>query len=699
MGSHYIPVGKIKIDKDILDIVCPAAGYDSTPPPPEIYCPVNGFIPDPTIYHEDPVITEAPRPGDGQIRLIVTDSGSRHIQFRCTVSNAGKYVVTITGVDDTVVLTQTVNNNAVFSTFVPLLEGYPADSYTYYYVDIAPELETNDLTVFISTINATYDSDGGYIIAAFFNAPGLTSLYQAFNLNKRIKIIEVLVGDNITTLVSLGNGASELNKLVLPKNMPELTTIASMLSNSGILDLTFPEYLPLLTIANNVLYGTKLKSFTFPSNLPLLENINRFFYNSEIQEIKFLCSELPALTTAKEFCANTPQLKGKIKYPEMPNVIDVTYLHNESAIEEIEMTGNANSINSLQYFAVNAYNLKKITFPTSMLGITSIKYKLVNVVDNCNNLEEIIMPKYFEITSYENVSFFNSFKGCYKLNTISTLGSSPVAISYGSISNFNNLLSLKRWDQPNFYNNYLNVSVPEGVQGVLEYVDINWNDFQDSNIDLRRQNISIVELKRILSKLVKKSDTIYSLYLTGNPNIDISYGEWNPNIASNRSCQFLKTNFDPRIKIGTSLWATQGNNYPLNIVSADSFKINIISRNVAPLNGSKVRVFTNDYSAFGLITNKTYYIVDSDEDSGINFKLSDTENGTAINFGFGINEIGNTIQSTQSNYVYDIQESGSYFYCYLTHPYLTSSGTRYGFFSDPDYFDIWEILEKGWRPA
>src|SRR5690554_4501715 len=97
MGSHYIPVGKIKIDKEILDIACPAAGYGETPPPPEIYCPANGYeAPEPFTEEPEPPLIP---PGDGEFVFLVDNTLSAYIRFNIV----GNYDAVLTELDGTVI--------------------------------------------------------------------------------------------------------------------------------------------------------------------------------------------------------------------------------------------------------------------------------------------------------------------------------------------------------------------------------------------------------------------------------------------------------------------------------------------------------------------------------------------------------------------------------------------------------------------
>lgn len=531
MGSHYIPVGKIKIDKDILDIVCPAAGYDSTPPPPEIYCPASGYIPDPTIYVEDPVISEAVRPEEGKIRLIVTDSNSRHIQFRCTVSNSGKYVITITGANDTVLSTTTINNNSVFSTFVPLGEGYPATEYTWYYVDIAAELISNDLLSFVQTINATYDPNGGYIIAAYFNAPTLISLQAMFKNMMRIKYIEFVSNANaLITLYEACYNARSLEKFVFPAEMTALTTLSYGWYNAiSLKEINLNEVsVPLLESMNSFMVNTGLKTFTFPKSIDAVQTLRDGLSGNQNLENVTLYESANALEYIDGLFNGCVKLKGSIIYPEMPNLKDFEYIHKDNyEVEEIEFAGtydNETILTEGREMFYNCKKAKKIKFPE----IVYMSNNYFNSIYGCEELEYLILPKkwlstrnYQSNTPYK--AFFLSFLTNPKIKEISKVEETNLEFFFAPTINLSNLSYLESFDQPNIRlgetlsatstvicNNY------SSTRSLLSFIDLNFNGKILNSLNISNTSISLSCLLYIISKPRTADTTIYTNIIKDN---------------------------------------------------------------------------------------------------------------------------------------------------------------------------------------
>jgi len=678
-------------------------------PDPAVYCPVNGYILDPSIYTENPIITETPRPPANQIRLIAIDNGSlNNIYFRCTVSNNGKYVVTVTGKDGAIVNTQTSTNNSYLNYNLPILGGYLAENFTYYFIDIAPELATNELLSFAAPINTTSgDSLGSYIIAAFFNAPALTTLASAFINNKRINFIEFLPTMNdLTSLLSFCSGCSDLSKVVFRNGMPALTTLQSAFINTGYITVELPSSLPSVITMQSTFSGSKIKQFIFPDNMPLLANLQGAFSNSEIESVSFP-TFFPELMTIYQMFLNCYNLKGIITYPEMPKLTTAEqanyYCKN---VEEIIYNGAWNSLSlvGLRNTASDCYKLKKITFPDSITSSLSVTSQ--SIVDNCGSLEEVVLPTTLILPSYDlSIHFFNNFKGCNRIHTISMIENANTGAQYGRLT-YANFITLKRFDQPNtfFTSSSIAFSPAAGIQGKLEFYEIDWDYFNNQMIDFRRQNMSISEIRRILARVNFRANMTYPsyFYLNDNPEWMAVQGYWNPSmvISSGRVMSFSVSVWDSRIRVGSSIFVTQGNGSPqsMEVLANNQFRILATNIVLAPYDGTRMVFYDDYFLQYGVVPGKTYYVVNSENDSGKLFQLSETQNGQPYQFTFGQSPIGLNIKCYADNYVTDISFDGTYYRCTMSFPTITNSGSKYGTFIDSNYFDFFEFYVKNFRP-
>ena len=113
MGSHYIQVGKLKIDQDLMNVICPAAGFT-----PANICPANGYILDPGAAYEPPV--DIGTPSAEEIRLLCTNNSPGVFAVRVTTSAAAKYYAEIyTSTGTLIETTAEVTSGLVLTYYFP----------------------------------------------------------------------------------------------------------------------------------------------------------------------------------------------------------------------------------------------------------------------------------------------------------------------------------------------------------------------------------------------------------------------------------------------------------------------------------------------------------------------------------------------------------------------------------------------------
>ena len=690
-------------------VFCPTNGYEipGTQPNPAIFCPINGYIPDPAAYIPDPLITEVILPPSGVIRLVVEDAGLRTILFNASVSNSGKYQATVIGADNTQLAQTTHNNNSTATITLPLEAGFlSASGYYYYYVDITSELPTNNLLTFRVNYSLTYDELGGYVIAAFINAPTLTSLANAFNAIKRIRYIEFLSeSTSLTTLVSFAENATALRKLIFV-SLPEVVLMIRMLFSTNYVSVNFPAIIPKLSSASYMCYNAKFGDFVFSFEAPLLMDLSQCFVDAEVYSITFTPTSFPELTTIYWFCRNSIGLRGTVKYPLMPKLTTMASAHeNNATVQQIIFNGAMDSLLTWAYLANNCYALTKLVLPESVLGMTTLSTNAAGsgVVTNCNNLEELVLPKVFNITvGNTNGIFFNHFQGCVKLRTISMIEETN-NLQCGLL-NGSNLMALERFDQPNAFwttnTVQTNFSKNAGLLGKLEYLEMDWDNWPKTAIYIERNNFNFTEVRRILARIDPlKSQTVHLFKMFSNPLIDYHCLADNTSWGANHEFTILKSNWNANaMKVGSSMFATQNNRFPTMFIKADDTFTLYTGWTKAPLNDTKIVFYTDTYSSYGMAPFKTFYVVNSQGTAGKVFQLSETLGGTPFAFNFGAELIDTYISFFASNNITSIVEEASNYRCTMTFPYYPNSGSRNGVWVNPDVFDWWELFEKGFYP-
>ena len=687
-------------------IYCPANNYHPLPNP-ATFCPINGYIPDPSAYVPDPILTEIIPPASGKIRLVVEDAGLRTISVLVSVSNSGKYQVTIIGQDNTQLSQVSYANNNTSTIILPSAPGFLSnEGYRYYYVDITPELPANNLLTFRTAVNATYDDLGGYVIAAFINAPTLTSLANAFNGMRRIRYIEFLSeSPSLTTLTYFACFATSLRKLIFV-TLPEVVSMSNMLYGTNYVDVVFPTSLPKLSTAASMLNSSKCRNFVFNFEAPLLQDLSSCFNKAEVPSITFTAASFPELTTIYYFCKDAIGLKGTVNYPLMPKLTNMASVHeNNLTVEQIIFNGAMNSLNNWLYLANGCFALKKLVLPESILGMTTLSTSATAtaIANNCNNLEELVLPKVFKPTAGNtNGYFLNHLTGCIKLKTISTIEeTNNLQCGY---FNGSFLMALERWDQPNAFwttnSASLSFTKTAGTLGKLEYLEMDWENWPKVAIGVERNNFDFPEIRRILARQNPlKNQSFHLFQIMGNPLIDYNCLGDPTSLGMNHTLKILKSSWKSHVmKVGTSMIAQQNSQNPQLYIKADNTFTLYSAWTRAPLNGTKVVFATNTYSSYGLLPYKVFYIVNSEEYSGNVFQLSETLGGQPYAFNFGPELVNTIVNFLASNNIVSITSDATYYTCICSFPYYPNSGSRYAWFVNPDVFDWWEMIEKGYKP-
>jgi hypothetical protein len=663
MGSHYIPVGKIKIDKEILDIVCPAAGYGETPPPAEIYCPINGYIPDPTKYVDDPVIEESIKePGVGEISILVGNPPLEDkVKFRCSVSNSGKYNVFIYGADNTLLSATLLNNNAYFDDFLPETGGIQADGFQMFNIVLAPEIAENNLSTF--RIFKDTNFPGTQYIAVYFNAPGLTSLSDAFYQIAKLKVVEFLGDYNSLTNM---HGCFEqtpdllkvsmpgafpvladmstcfattplLQEVILPSQLPGVTTMTSLFFNSGIGEVWLPASMPSLIHLVSAFNGAKrLKNVTLPVSAPNIAHYETLFKDCENLEnaFNFPVQDATGITTIRYMAQNAYKLKGNFVFPEYQECNNVDYaFDNARSIKSIIFSGSMDSCTRIYGTFNNCLSLETLVLPESMIAITDAR-NLGNVAsfNNLENLKTFILPKYLQNSSNwlnPNTNFLYSFTNAKKLETLSTVESAhPSTVGY-ALWNF--LWNLKTFDQPNLKFDRINFWPNGGSfskKGKLETVNLDFSTI-NGGFDVRYQNLSKTEVQRILNLLPKLDNSPASVYanFVGNPA-----GINSSNFGSSYN-DYIYVSSNPGISVGDHVHSRQIN-YRQEVIFSDSG--NVITHvdnnfNNFPLNNGDKVVFPYLNNVTGIYANEIYFVINADP-VNFTFQISETLGGPVKSF-------------------------------------------------------------------
>lgn len=380
MGSHYIKVGNIKFDQDLLDTVCPAAGYT-----PELICPAAGWVYEPEVW-EPPI--EVEEQTDQSIILICSNTLSKSVDLRTLAASTYK-VYDSAGL---MLYTEDKNSNVSFVYNFP--EEAPADSY--FKIVITPQAG-NNITRFYVNNNSSFGKNQP-IHAAYFYTPFITAASSAFYSVKSLYRCEILV------------------------DMDDCTDMMAMFRDTSIYSFKFPSSLAKLSICNQMFQDSKIRTVNFNfCNLPEALNMSYMFYNAtELRGDLIVNCTAPKCYNYEYFAYGAKKIKklffdysvsnvaSTVSYKyliynclELTEIIthdfgtgrkDVNFqyfLRNAPLCREILFRGDIRAINTSINASSNMFSLKKITFTGELENLSS---SFLSINKECP-IEQIIFEK------------------------------------------------------------------------------------------------------------------------------------------------------------------------------------------------------------------------------------------------------------------------------------------------------------------
>ena len=361
MGSHYIPVGKLKIDKELLDLACPAAGYGNTPPPPEIYCPVNGYIPDPEIYI--PPINNLDEFPDESVTFIcnatIANWRDSTNGYEFEISN-GSYLYELFDINMSLLNSWVVSEDETDFDF-------PTND-RYYVVRVSPDTKGEHITrYFIGSSAVNYDS---CVEAIIFNATNLTAMnFIGSNNLKSLDFKSTL--ENLTSFSDLLKNTRDYKYFKFPAG--PFTSLASVFSPFGgskivKLDLRETELLPAASWANFVDGCADLLEFYFPETFHGTSLYQAFRSTARLKICQMFTSA-PNMGSGAGNCYDqlfvNSTVEGEINLPACDNATSLSSTFD------------------------NCLFLEKVILEGSWVGLTS----MINTFANSPLLKEVQMPR------------------------------------------------------------------------------------------------------------------------------------------------------------------------------------------------------------------------------------------------------------------------------------------------------------------
>ena len=407
MGSHYIPVGKLKIDAEILDIACPAAGYGTTPPDPSIFCPAHGYSQDPTVWVA-PVTY--PDPAAEQILLLCDDLGQGVISVSMNVTSGSRKFEVLPVDFSTVIFSTTF---AASNTYIFPTQG----TGTKYIVRLSPATVGEKITLFQAYSGFTGYNIDWRILQAKFNTPNIVNLSSAFQNMTSFK--ECIFLSNMNSLTTLANAFSytAIEKVTWPSQMNALTAMNAIFSNTPSLrKMIFPGSLPALTTLSSGFNTSSVTEVVLPATLGAATNISfaQLFYNDFLLEKVTYPISCDHISDTSQMHYQNYKLAQEIILPPLPYLVSAgSMFYNCYLIPKITFTGASDLCTSLDSLCYYCKSLTQLSLPTSMNALTT---SWNNMIAGCNIIQKVTLPN--SMTALSGTP--NTFNSAYVLKDLTT---------------------------------------------------------------------------------------------------------------------------------------------------------------------------------------------------------------------------------------------------------------------------------------
>ena len=515
--THYIPVSGITIEDitnvindtlpgiiaDILPPLLDDAVGDMLNPDPAVYCPINGYNPEPKPEQvpDDPVVPV----GEGEYVFLVDNSLGASVAFYATPA----YTIELTEMDGTII--QTFNRASGYSQIFEL----PFGGYKQYFVRMrGTSAEITYIRRGTSPVPVLQP-----ILYAWLNCKSNLISLQSF-MDGVVAFKGLTIQGDVSRVTSFDTAFrnSGIEEFDFPVNMPALRSTTRMFESSNIINFRMPGTNSPITNMTYMFYATgKLKKLEMNITVPLSAGSNFLDYMcsySSLEELALNFSVGKAATINLGF-AHLCNTCSKLKKAVLPYLTgecnNASIFENCSELASIEFRGLFVNFSSATTGAKNCFKLKELIFNTpSLLGSTLTIFHQSN---SNNIIEKIIFPTDLCLGHFfaSYFPFLKELKGTFSSTESTT-------IDYGY------RYPLEVVDVPN---------LPASLLGLgsnthrlsIKYVNIDW---ANSSFSITQNNVNIhcdidaTEINRIFGLLPAMTKTIDVRNSTGAAGCDPS---------------------------------------------------------------------------------------------------------------------------------------------------------------------------------
>ena len=251
----------------------------------------------------------------------------------------------------------------------------------------------------------------------YFPATGSTgstyTFINTFQLCTQLKSIVLPSNINVSNFQQAFNQCTSLISCILPINSLAGTDYSNMFSScSSLINIKLPNAPSAAVSLNSIFqYCFKLQQVTIPSGYTFTNLANAFFNCYSLKTLTWTPGVQNSLTTLSFTFINAYQLTS-ISMPS--SMTELTTLANTFTncymLKEVTLPSSLNKVTTMASIFNGSNLLTSVTLPTSMSACTNFS----NVFGNCRSISGVTLPN---IVSLSTTTFQSAFNNCFNLKT------------------------------------------------------------------------------------------------------------------------------------------------------------------------------------------------------------------------------------------------------------------------------------------
>jgi hypothetical protein len=322
------------------DFVVKAGGGTSNPDP-VIYCPANGYIPDPRTVNFPFVIPQA---SEDSIIFICNARSGNWSGVYCNVTRSQNIQGSFIKFELFDEAGNLINTYTTTSSSSQGILNFPTND-CYYTVKVT--VQAGERIIRLTQSTGT-PPDSNVLEGIIINAPYLTSLFRAFQFHRKIQAVEIRSTCNELTTMQYMFYYSGIRYFKFANSYPALTNLSWMFYWAEIeeIDISYVDFPVLQVVDRFAIVCKNLRSVKLPPSMPCATTFLQFITQCpRLQYVQFFTS-LPESLTDMNYILGSTSYENDIIIPDIPNGVTSMFrsFNSNTFVKNIKFNGGHNAL-------------------------------------------------------------------------------------------------------------------------------------------------------------------------------------------------------------------------------------------------------------------------------------------------------------------------------------------------------------------